>query len=436
MVRWCVGVALASAALAFAGLAFASSSYPDAAGDNNEAPDLRTVTLAEAPDGTVSVAVGVGNYESLPADSWINVWFDLDSDQSTGYDGDEALVQYLSTGVLAFYRWNGTGLTKEPTTGITGSFASGVLTLTVPKEAVGGLTAFGVLAIAARSQAIGDIKFIASDAAPDSGRSAYVGPTQMAFVDLTDDHDSAPDITTVQVSDAKSGWIRIAVTTPNYAQLPPNAVLLLSIDRDNHVSTGDSGTELQITALNGEMLLERWDPSSEDWIDDKAPTRARVLNSGNVVTFEIHESELENTPSFGFAIVALDVDTRSETVRAVDVVPDSKRYYKYRLANKPALLLTATNLFGTPSRPSSGKRFTVNLGVRRSDTSRGIRSGAVVCNVVVAKRQVPARGGVAGGNAHCTFVVPSGTNGATLRGTITVRTDGTSVSQRFAYVVR
>ena len=431
-----MGIALASAALAFSGLALAASSYPDAAGDNNEAPDLRTVTLAEAADGTLSVAVAVDNYQSLPADSWINVWFDLDSDQSTGYDGDEALVQYLSTGVLALYRWNGTGLTKEPTTGISASFASGVLTLTVPKEVVGGLTAFGVLAIASRSQSIGDIKFIASDAAPDTGRSPYVGPAQMAFTDLVDDHDSAPDITSVQVSDSKDGWVRIAVSTPNYARLPSNSVLLLSIDRDNHVSTGDSGTEIQITALGGEMLFQRWDPEAKNWVDDRAPTRARVLNSGNVVTFEIHESELENTPSFGFAVVALDVDLASESVRAVDVVPDSKRYYKYRLANEPALLLTATKLFATPSRPSSGKRFTVNLGVRRSDTSRGIRSGAVVCNVTVAKKRVQARGGVAGGSAHCSFVVPAGSSGAALRGTITVRTDGTSVSQRFGYVVR
>ena len=221
MARWFVAVALAAAAFAFAGLAVAASSFPDAVGDNNEAPDLRSVTLSEETAGTISIAVAVGNYESLPADSWINVWFDLDSNPSTGYDGDEALIQYSSNGGLAFYRWDGSVLLSRAATGMTSSFASGVLTVTAPKEALDSATAFGILAIASRSQLVAGLKFIASDSAPDRGRSAYAGPAQMEFTDLADDHDSAPDITSAQVTDAKNGWISIALSTPNYAKLPP-----------------------------------------------------------------------------------------------------------------------------------------------------------------------------------------------------------------------
>ena len=84
--------------LTFAGLGLAASSFSDAAGDNNEAPDVRSVTVAEMPAGTISVVVAVGNYESLPAESWFNLWFDLDSNASTGDDGDEALARYVSEG--------------------------------------------------------------------------------------------------------------------------------------------------------------------------------------------------------------------------------------------------------------------------------------------------------------------------------------------------
>ncbi len=36
---------------------------------------------------------GGGNYQTLPVNSWVNLWFDLDSDPSTGDDGDEGLVR-------------------------------------------------------------------------------------------------------------------------------------------------------------------------------------------------------------------------------------------------------------------------------------------------------------------------------------------------------
>ena len=191
-----------------------------------------------------------------------------------------------------------------------------------------------------------------------------------------------------------------------------------------------------ITAAGGEILLQRWDSKAQDWVDDTAPTRARMRSSANVVTFDIHGSELDNTPAFGFAVVAFDVDLEAETVRAVDVVPDSRRFYKYRLANRPALMLTSTRLFATPTRPTPGNRFTVNLGVRRSDTNRAITSGTVACRVLVAKKQVPAKGSVAGGSGRCSFVVPAGTSGSALRGTITVRSDGKSVTEHFAYAIR
>lgn len=436
VVRWGVAVSVTAAVLTFAGLGLAASSFSDVAGDNNEAPDVRSVTVVETPAGTIAVSVAVGNYQSLPANSWFNVWFDLDSNANTGDEGDEALARYVSEGALEFFRWNGSELVAQPTTGMTSSFSAGALTLAIPKAALDNATTFGVLAVGSRSQELGESAFVASDFAPDRGRSAYVAPAQVAFADPAGDQDGAPDITSVKVTDAKNGWISIAISTPNYVQLPAEALLLVSIDRDNRARTGDGGAEVLITTIAGEVSVARWEPRMERWIDDDPPTRARVRNSGNVVTVEINRSELENAPRFGVAVAAFDINVEGEVIRGVDFAPDSVGFYRYALANKPALMLTATRLFATPARPQAGKRFTVNLGVRRSDTSRGITAGTVVCRVLANKKLVPAKGSVAGGNGRCSFVVPKGTSGSMLLGTITVRAGGKSVSADFSYVVR
>jgi hypothetical protein len=438
IVRWGVAVSVAAAVFVFAGLGAAATSFSDASGDNNEAPDVTSVKVAETPLGTISVSVAVANYESLPADSWFNLWFDLDSNAATGDEGDEALVRYLSGGRLESFRWNGSELVAQPTTGMTSSFAAGVLTLAIPKAALADAGTFGVLAVASRSQVLGEDEFVASDYAPDLGlgRSAYVAPVEMAFVDAGGDHDAAPDVTSVNVTDAKSGWISIAISTPNYAELPLDTGLVVRIDRDNRASTGDGGADILITAGGGEVLLERWDPVVKTWIPDVPPTRARMRNSRNVITLELHRGELENTPRFGFSMAAIKVNVDAQLVLGVDFAPDGDGFYRYALANRPALLLTATRLFATPARPKAGKPFTVNLGVRRSDTSRGITTGTVACRVLVDAKRVLATGKVAGGNGRCSFVVPKTASGSTLRGTITVRTGGKSVTAGFSYVVR
>ena len=422
--------------LTFAGLGLAASSFSDAAGDNNEAPDVRSVTVAEMPAGTISVVVAVGNYESLPAESWFNLWFDLDSNASTGDDGDEALARYVSEKGLEFFRWNGSELVAQPTTGMTASFAAGALTLAIPKAAFDNVSSFGILTVAARGQELGTDELVASDYAPDRGRSAYVAPAQTAFADPDRDHDGAPDVTSVKVSDAKNGWISIAISTPNYVQLPDEALLLVSIDRDNRARTGDGGADILITTAEGEVSVARWEPRMERWIDDDPPTRARVRNSGNVVTLEIHRSELENTPRFGLAVTAFDVNVAAGVPLGVDFAPDTIGFYRYALANKPALMLTATRLFSTPAQPKAGNRFTVNLSVRRSDTSLGITAGTVLCTVLAKGKPVPAKGSVAGGNGRCSFVVPKVASGSKLRGTITVRAGGKSVAANFAYTIR
>ena len=428
--------ALAACAFVFAGVALSAASYSDTVGDANAAPDLTSVTVAEPVAGSLQITVSVGNFQSLPTNSWVNIWFDLDSDPMTGESGDEALVRYLSDGALELYVWNGAQLVEGPTAGTTASFSAGTLTLSVPKGVLGANAAFGILAVSARGQVLGDEELIASDFAPDSGRSVFVGPALTAFADPPNDHDAAPDIASIRVSDAKNGWVSFAITTSNYTTLPSETIVSLSIDADNRLSTGDGGAEVRINSLDGEFELERWVPATKSWAPDDLPTRVRMRNAGGVVTLDVHRSELGGSNGLGFTVVTADLNASADTIVGIDVAPNDDPFFTYAFTNKAALTLEATRLSTSPARPRAGKPFAVNLAVRRSDTGQAITSGTVACRVLAGTQSVPAKGRLVGGGGRCAFVVPASAKGKLVRGTITIRSGGKSATANFAYRVR
>ena len=435
MTRPALAAGAAVAILVLAGTALAARGFSDATGDVNTAPDVTSVEIAEASVGTLTVGLAIGNFDALPTQSWVNLWFDTDSNLETGAEGDEALVRYAAEGGVDVYRWNGSQLVEVPATGVTATFAAGTLTTTIPRSTIGAEVAFGLLAVTSRGQDVGDEQLVASDFAPNIGRIAYAGsPVVTRADDPTGDHDAAPDITAVRVSDARSGWITFDITTPNYAQLPEASAVVISVDADANPRTGDSGAEIQLALAAGQIAMERW--AGRRWVPDELPTRARFRNAANHVSIDLHVSELRNTSRFGFSLLAADVNTAIQGVVALDVAPDDFSFWRYTLANKPALTLQAKTPRATPAAPRAGGPFIVSVGVTRSDTGRPISSGTVECRVLVAGKRVPARGSVAGGAGRCTVAVPANAKGAALRGTMTVLSAGARVSRAFAYVVR
>ncbi len=426
---------LVAATLVAVSAALGARGFSDPPGDVNAAPDITSVEVSQAAAGVLGLRLTVRNYQTLPPESWVNVWFDADSNPSTGDAGDEAVVRYLSSGTVELYTWNGTELVQSATDGIAGAFSAGVLTLSVPRSSVKVVDAFGILAVSSRGQELGSEELIASDYAPDVGRSSYSGTATATYPDPANDHDAAPDVTSVRVSDAKNGWIRFAITTPNYTTLPVESAIVLTIDTDDNQRTGDDGAEARLNTLGGEISLERWNSRSRTWVADELPTRARLTNSRHVVVIDLHDSELGSTGRFGFSLLTADVNTAIQAVLAVDFSPDNRAYFHYALANKPALTLVPTRLFGTPTRPHAGKQFAVNLSVRRSDTNRPVTAGSVLCHIRVGKQSVHATGTIVGGGGRCSLRVPAATGGSVLRGSITVRSEGKTVVQGFSYVV-
>ena len=424
LVGGAVAVTLASA---FSATALAAGSFSDPAGDNTGALDIVSATASEPAAGRVKVSVGIADADPLPPGSRIDVWFDLDNDLRTGDEGDEALARYFANGTLTFFRWRNDDLVRRPTTGMTASYASGVLTYEAPMSAFDNVSSFGLLVVTRGVQDLEDDEAVAYDALPALARAQYVVPGPVTFADPEGDVPVAPDLRSVRVSDAKDGTIRFAVATSGAALLPGK--IRLAIDRD--LVGGNSPVdraEVLLSFVDGKLSLTRWDRAEEEWVDDAAPTRARAGVAGRAVVFEVHRSELEDVARFGFAVEAWTED-EDEDVTALDVAPDEFASL-YTLAHRPPLRLIGGELYGTPSRPVAGRRFVVKLPVTRSDTSRGLTSGNVACNVRADARKVRAAGSVANGVARCVLVVPRASS--VVRGSMTVRSAGKSITAWFA----
>jgi hypothetical protein len=291
-----------------------------------------------------------------------------------------------------------------------------------------------VLAVGLRAQDDGDGgENVAADYAPDDGRARYESPGPLSTVDAAGDQDAAPDITKVDVDDTKAGRIRFAVATPSHLTLPPSTWIELDFDLDRRRSTGDGGVEAYVAYEEGEVYAARWSSEEDDFVQVR---RSGVIarNAGGIVTFDVPRSFLGDVAAFDFYFVS--GDSSDDEDNAIDLAPNGNAWWKYTLANKPPLRLVAGAPRGTPARPVAGRRFAVTVPVVRSDTTRGLTSGSVACDVRVAGNPVRATGRVRAGLASCSLLVPESAAGTALRGSMTVRFGGKSVVARFAFAVR
>lgn len=423
-------------ALVLAALAFAGASFSDPVGDNNSAPDVTALSLSESTDGILTVAVTVANYQTLPLSSWVNVWFDLDLNRRTGDEGDEALVRFMDDGAIRFFRWAGSELVRRPATGMAGSFTAGTLTLTVPKAALDNVPTFGVLGVGARGQDDGDGgELVAVDLAPNKGRARYIAPELLSIADPVGDHEGAPDITEVEISDTRAGVLNFVVSTPSHVTLSPTTWVELDVDIDRRGSTGDGGVEAYVYFERGRVSAARWSPGEQDFVQVRS-SGVRVRNAAGVVTFEVPRRFLDDVASFDYYLISGDSNPSGDEDYAVDLAPDGDAWWKYTLVNKAALRLIAGVPSGTPAKPRAGRLFKVAVPVTRSDTARGIQSGSAACVVRIGGQKVKAAGRVVSGKGLCSILVPQGASGRLIRGSITVRSSGKSVATRFSFRVK
>ena len=73
------------------------------------------------------------------------------------------------------------------------------------------------------------------------------------------------------------------------------------------------------------------------------------------MSIDLHVSELGNAGRFRFSLLSADVNVAIQGVVAVDVAPDDFSFWRYSLANRPALRLNGERLFTTAGTAASRK---------------------------------------------------------------------------------
>jgi hypothetical protein len=249
----------------------------------------------------------------------------------------------------------------------------------------------------------------------------------------------APDITSVQVSNTPTGVITFQVTIANHATLPPRSRIAILFDLDRRQATGFTGFEYAFSheiddAGQAHLKFERWDEANLEF--DLLPTTGLVSEFSNgVYTFRIPRAQLQNTILFEFGMYAAALNLAAPTKSAVDDAPNTE-LWSYELVGLPAPRLSTQRLLVRPAQPVAGRSFTVQALVRRSDSGETVTSGSVSCTARVGTARLRARGGFGGDRAVCVVSVPRTAKGKTLRGTLTVRAVGASLSRPFSYRIR
>lgn len=415
-----------------------SATYSDLSDDANEAPDITSVTVDDSNPGAVNVRVTVDNFQELPSESRIILQFDLDRNATTGVAGDELVIRYWDDETLDVLRWDGIRLSPSSRDGLNVSFDSGSLSFSAEQAALGGSTAFDLLVLSARTQQVGIGRVTSTDFAPGSGRSTYSLPGQASFLDPTGDHDAAPDITSISVSDTAAGVIEVRVATPNYRVLPADKVIGVGFDLEGRPAGAD---DVFVAYASGPDSVQVDREQSGTLAPSELPNTAAAAFEDGVLTLSVHRNELDGAALVGLGVVSFDLVGDGERegqdfegdVEALDTSPDDLTgpLHPYRLANRPPVQLRVTETLRSPSRPRAGGRFSYSIVVRRLDTYRVVRRGSVTCSVFISGKRVRTTGRFVGGRAHCSLLMPTKSDSSTLRGTVTVRAAGAVVRSTF-----
>lgn len=270
-----------------------------------------------------------------------------------------------------------------------------------------------------------------------SAASTFVDPPddQVAFEDLV-----APDITTVEVSNTRAGVITFRVAIANYQALPPNSRIAILVDVDRSFATGDNGFEYAIShrldaAGQERVVFERWQDDVLQMVEISPDSLTSVFANGTY-TMAVPRTSLGNTTAFDFGLYAALFHPTRQGRASVDSAPNAD-IWTYELDGLPPPRLAASNLVLSPRRPVAGRQLTVSSVVVRRDTGMTVHAaiGSVTCTARVGRTPLKARGTFRARSARCLIVIPRVAKGKTLTGSITVRSEGATVTKRFSFRV-
>ncbi len=308
-----------------------------------------------------------------------------------------------------------------------------------PLTRPGLLLATAVAAVALPTVASGAFS---SPAAPEG-----IAANTTTYQDSSGENPSAPDITTLTVSNTDAGLIQFRIAVPNRAQLSQDLLFLLFVDSDANAMTGDPeslGADYVIQIFGGEAAFFRWDGSDYTRRAGDPPATSLIFGYQNGLTVTMSAAELGNTKKFGFAVIAISgvgIDPVTGDVDFTNAVADAAPatgagLYQYEVKITPPTLVVRS-LKPTPKNPTAGRSFTLKLVAARSDTNAVVQNGRVTCVGRLGNARLKAQvQRVQGGAATCAWTLPPTAKGKTFRGSVAVVFEGLKASQAYSGKVR
>ena len=258
------------------------------------------------------------------------------------------------------------------------------------------------------------------------------------FNDSVGEDATAPDITTVQVSNDDAGMITFQINIPNRPALTQDMFVLIFLDTDHNPNTGDAdanGAEYVIELDPGVVTLFKWNGS--DYLQASQQS-SLTFAYANGATIHVSAADLGHTKAINFGVIAVSGVTLDASGNPVfdnihrDLAPDPGHgFFSYQVLTK--IVLSVTSLTTSPKPPKAGKSYSVSMAVTENDTAGPVQSGKVACAASLAGKRIPASAHVvANGIATCVWKIPKTAKGRTMRGTITVTVQGASVTRPFS----
>jgi hypothetical protein len=273
-------------------------------------------------------------------------------------------------------------------------------------------------------------------------KSARARANSQTFTDSTGEDPNAPDVTTIAVSNDDAGLVTFKINISNRPALTADMLLLVYLDTDQQVSTGDSqsaGADYLVVLASGEVDLLKWNGS--DFV--VAPSQASVTFGYDATgaTIRASAADLGGTKALNFAAVAVSGITTDAagnpdfSNQHVDQAPDAGHgLFAYHVLTKLTLGVSAFTVGPRPAK--AGKKLVASLAANESDTNGPVQAGTVACSATLAGKHLSATAHrVANGVATCSWLVPRSAKGSTVRGTVSLTVKGTKVVRAFAVKV-
>jgi hypothetical protein len=256
------------------------------------------------------------------------------------------------------------------------------------------------------------------------------------FPDPAGDAGTAGDLTSVSVTNDDAGLYRFVLDFA--APLPQDNRVFVYIDADLNASTGspDSlGADVAVGQYEADQSFKFFTWTAGDWAEAPSSAAVTVAPDAKSITMLLPKADLAGSTHFDFYVLSENGDG---TGGHFDDAPSGEGSFEYAL--QPTVLLSLVAATAYP--PKAGRRWTLALVARRSDTGRTLGAeGRIACRatsggtaLALAGRGFVSAG--AGSGALCTFHVPRRFEHRVLHGTISVSYHGQVVTRRFVQRVK